>query len=66
MTTATVDRPNSVEPPIQTHPSAQEDGAAVDTKELVIVSWSGELDRVWPMLILSSTAAASAFEPASS
>ena len=29
------------------------------TKELVIVSWSGELDRVWPMLILSSTAAAS-------
>ena len=32
---------------------------AVRTKELVIVSWSGELDRVWPMLILSSTAAAS-------
>jgi peroxiredoxin family protein len=31
----------------------------VRTKELVIVSWSGELDRVWPMLILSSTAAAS-------
>ena len=33
--------------------------AAVRTRELVIVSWSGELDRVWPMLILSSTAAAS-------
>lgn len=29
------------------------------TKELVIISWSGELDRVWPTLILSSTAAAS-------
>jgi peroxiredoxin family protein len=31
----------------------------VKTKELVIVDWSGELDRVWPVLILSSTAAAS-------
>ena len=29
------------------------------TKELVIVNWSGELDRIWPVLILSSTAAAS-------
>ena len=29
------------------------------TKELVIVDWSGDLDRVWPVLILSSTAAAS-------
>jgi peroxiredoxin family protein len=29
------------------------------TKSLVIVDWSGELDRVWPTLILSSTAAAS-------
>ena len=31
----------------------------VKTKELVIVNWSGELDKVWPVLILSSTAAAS-------
>jgi peroxiredoxin family protein len=31
----------------------------VATKELVIVSWSGELDRIWPTLILASTAAAS-------
>ena len=31
----------------------------VRTKELVIVNWSGELDKVWPVLILSSTAAAS-------
>jgi peroxiredoxin family protein len=29
------------------------------TKELVIVDWSGDLDKVWPVLILSSTAAAS-------
>jgi peroxiredoxin family protein len=29
------------------------------TKELVIVNWSGDLDKVWPVLILSSTAAAS-------
>jgi peroxiredoxin family protein len=28
-------------------------------KELVIVNWSGELDRIWPTLILASTAAAS-------
>jgi peroxiredoxin family protein len=31
----------------------------VATKQLVIVNWSGELDRVWPTLILASTAAAS-------
>ena len=31
----------------------------VRTKELVIVNWSGELDKVWPVMILSSTAAAS-------
>jgi peroxiredoxin family protein len=31
----------------------------VKTKELVIVDWSGDLDRIWPVLILSSTAAAS-------
>ena len=29
------------------------------TKALVIVNWSGELDRIWPTLILASTAAAS-------
>jgi peroxiredoxin family protein len=32
---------------------------AAKTKELVIVNWSGELDRIWPTLILASTAAAS-------
>ena len=31
----------------------------VRTKELVIVDWSGDLDKIWPVLILSSTPAAS-------
>jgi peroxiredoxin family protein len=34
-------------------------GEQTRTKELVIVNWSGDLDRIWPVLILSSTAAAS-------
>ena len=33
--------------------------APAKTKELVIVNWSGDLDKVWPVMILSSTAAAS-------
>jgi len=33
--------------------------AEVATKQIVIVNWSGELDRIWPTLILASTAAAS-------
>ena len=39
-------------------PGAMDD-QPVKTKELVIVNWSGDLDKVWPVLILSSTAAAS-------
>ena len=38
---------------------APEDGTPTKTKELVIVDWSGDLDKIWPVLILSSTAAAS-------
>ncbi|HEX7068907.1 MAG TPA: DsrE/DsrF/DrsH-like family protein [Candidatus Limnocylindria bacterium] len=38
---------------------APETDGAAKTKELVIVNWSGDLDKVWPVLILSSTAAAS-------
>ena len=38
---------------------AEEVEAPAKTKELVIVNWSGELDRIWPTLILASTAAAS-------
>jgi peroxiredoxin family protein len=46
--------------PLQPAPAvASEAEAQTKTKELVIVDWSGELDKVWPVLILSSTAAAS-------
>jgi peroxiredoxin family protein len=38
---------------------APDDLVPTKTKELVIVNWSGDLDKVWPVLILSSTAAAS-------
>ena len=51
-----------IAPPIPVEPSpapAPEPEGAVKTKELVIVNWSGELDKVWPVMILSSTAAAS-------
>ena len=42
------------------------DRATGRTKELVIVNWSGELDKVWPVMILSSTAAASGVHARSS
>ena len=55
-----------LEPPVPVLPVdpfaaafAEEDEAEIATKELVIVNWSGELDRIWPTLILASTAAAS-------
>jgi peroxiredoxin family protein len=56
----------TLEPPVATLPIdpfaaafAEEDEAETKTKELVIVNWSGELDRIWPTLILASAAAAS-------
>jgi peroxiredoxin family protein len=70
MTSTTVDRPPmpAIDPltlaiadvegtPDDTVQAALERPAK--TKELVIVNWSGDLDKVWPVLILSSTAAAS-------
>jgi peroxiredoxin family protein len=70
MTTPTLDRP--VFPPtdplataiadVDGWPEATpapDDSTPTKTKELVIVNWSGELDKIWPVLILSSTAAAS-------
>jgi len=42
----------------ETQPEPATDGAE-KTRQLVIVNWSGELDRIWPTLILASTAAAS-------
>lgn len=70
MTTATLERP----PALRVDPLAQAiadveglpeadvvagSDEPTKTKELVIVNWSGDLDKVWPVLILSSTAAAS-------
>ena len=70
MSTATLERPAAlrVDPlaeaiaDVEGLPEADELAASVEptkTKELVIVNWSGDLDKVWPVLILSSTAAAS-------
>ena len=50
--TLTIERPT-------TAPLAQEDKTAEPaTGGLVIFAWSGDLDRVWPTLILANTAAA--------
>ena len=70
MTTATLERPTAtrLDPlaeaiadvegiPEETYEPATEE--VIGTKELVIVNWSGDLDKVWPVMILSSTAAAS-------
>jgi len=70
MTTPTLERPiTPVADPIATAvadvdgwPEAASETVAeapAKTKELVIVDWSGDLDKIWPVLILSSTAAAS-------
>ena len=61
--TLTVERPEDVvavpEIPVPDPQPAPVVDGAVRTKQLVIINWSGELDKVWPVMILSSTAAAS-------
>ena len=61
MTTETLEPTTEVLPidPFSAAFAEAEPDAEVPTKELVIVNWSGELDRIWPTLILASTAAAS-------
>ena len=68
MTTTTLERPAPIDPLAHAIASAaglpeaapeEAIDQAARTKELVIVNWSGDLDKVWPVLILSSTAAAS-------
>lgn len=51
--TTTLDAPR-----IETRPAAETTGAR-ETGGFVIVAWSGDLDKVWPTLILATTAAAS-------
>ena len=40
------------------------DGATVEQRDdkMTIICWSGELDKIWPVLILSTTAAASGMQ----
>ena len=61
MTTEMLDSPVGVhlENPFAAALAERELEPETRTKELVIVNWSGELDRIWPTLILASTAAAS-------
>ena len=61
MTTETLDPPTAALPidPFAAAFAEHELEPETRTKELVIVNWSGELDRIWPTLILASTAAAS-------
>jgi peroxiredoxin family protein len=56
VTTAVLDRLSVPRPAPVPEPAAE---VASATKSFVIVNWSGDLDKVWPTLILSSTAAAS-------
>jgi peroxiredoxin family protein len=42
--------------------SANGNGAVEKNAGLSIIAWSGDLDRIWPTLILSTTAAASGME----
>jgi peroxiredoxin family protein len=58
--TLTIERPvETAAVPVPEPEVADKTDDLAKTKELVIVNWSGELDKVWPVLILSSTAAAS-------
>ena len=59
MTATTIPRPAPV---LRADPLASviaEPADDVAMKQLVIVNWSGELDRIWPTLILATSAAAS-------
>jgi peroxiredoxin family protein len=50
----------AVAPPDVAPSTAPEpDPREAKTRQMVIVNWSGELDRIWPTLILASSAAAS-------
>ena len=39
-----------------------ESDAEAKTRQLVIINWSGELDKIWPTLIMSTAAAASGYK----
>jgi peroxiredoxin family protein len=41
--------------------SAEPTSVEAPTRQLVIINWSGELDKIWPTLIMSTAAAASGY-----
>ena len=43
-------------------PAAEEQLEHVPHKKLVIIAWSGDLDKVWPQMILATTGAAMGME----
>jgi peroxiredoxin family protein len=49
-----------IEPPeeLGTEPTPEEESEPEQDKKLVIFAWSGDLDRLWPTLILATTGAA--------
>jgi len=58
MTSPVTERPLAA--PVEPQPAVQpEPESKAATRDFVIINWSGDLDKVWPTLILSSTAAAS-------
>ena len=52
-------------PEAQTQPAPAADGA-VKTKDLLIIDYSGDLEKVWATMILASTSAAMGVGPACS
>ncbi len=54
MTTATLDAPTSVTDP-RPEPA---DGAVTKVKDILIIDYSGDLEKVWATMILASTSAA--------
>ena len=60
--TATTERPAVAGTPIPTEFAEAFSEAEPTTKQLVIINWSGELDKIWPTLIMSSAAAASGYK----
>ena len=53
MSVKTIEKP-PMEKPVQASPEAMPQA----TEKLVIFAWSGELDKIWPTLILATTGAA--------
>ena len=48
--------------PVQATRSAPDSSAETAVKQLVIINWSGELDKIWPTLIMSNAAAAMGYK----